>query len=301
MRREIGLGMTLLGALLLVSGALRLIPSACMVLMGLLLLGLSFVPAHEPEAGASPELHFFEKLSGIFYAPATVFRNLRTHPEWASAFCVMALCAGLYTLTFIKRLTPEVVAVARIDRVIDSGYIPEDKIEALRSQEIEDSRSAIYSFGSVVFTCASLFASTLLTATLYLFGVVMVGGRLNIWQSLAVTVYAFLPPTVMQHMLSLLLLFIKPPDTIDPFIGQQGIVVDNLSILFNAGEHPFLYTLAASVGVFTVYKLWLVKTGLRYTSGRVSSTAAWAVALAVWALGLAFSLLGALLNPHFAF
>jgi hypothetical protein len=99
--------------------------------------------------------------------------------------------------------------------------------------------------------------------------------------------------------LSLLLLYLKSPDEIDPIRGQRGLARLDLGLLFTPAEHPYLYTAGSMIGVISLYGLWLTATGLRNTGERVSTTNAWIIALILWAIGLLLAVSLAAIFPSF--
>jgi hypothetical protein len=136
-------------------------------------------------------------------------------------------------------------------------------------------------------------------AAIFLLLAMIFGGRLNYWQALCVAVYASLPPIVIDKLLSLILLYIKSPDQIEPLKGQRGLVRADLGILFSPSEHPYLYVVGSMIGLLTLYGLWLEATGLRHAGEKISSASAWTIALLLWVVGLVLALIAAALFPAF--
>jgi len=93
---------------------------------------------------------------------------------------------------------------------------------------------------------------------------------------------------IIQKVLSFILLYIKSPDDIHPLLGQESLIQDNLGVLFAPKDHPVLFVTATSIGVLSFYKLWLVAKGLHEGSEKMSSSAAWGVAITIWVLALLF-------------
>ncbi|HEY0546569.1 MAG TPA: YIP1 family protein [Pyrinomonadaceae bacterium] len=303
MQRKTGLCLLVFGLAILAGVAWRLPPElvwigSLVTVAGALVLGLSFIPRPIADTG-TPPLNFPARIAGMFYAPSVVFRSLRVHPYWGAGFLVMALCIVIYNVAFIQRMTPETIAEAKIDRVIKSGFVAPDQAEQVKEQEIQAAQSTLRKVSSLLFLGVYLLIYLSAVAALYLLGVAMVGGRMTLWQSLSLTIYAYLPPVIIRYLLSLAILYIKPIETIDPFSGQQGILYENLGLLLSPVQHPVLYTAATFVSILSLYKLWLAATGIRIVGEDISKGGAWAVALTVWAIGLGISLLGAVINPNF--
>ncbi|HEV2913169.1 MAG TPA: YIP1 family protein [Pyrinomonadaceae bacterium] len=311
MRRLVGIAIFVVGLVLMVCGVTRLVPGvtstgAFAMFVGLLVFGLSFIRPHEAGEGAPPPLSPAERIAGVFYEPARVFQNLRYHPRWLAAFLVIAICGIsfgipgiLYNVAFTQRVTPEVIATATIDKVIESGWIPPDKAPLMREQAIEMARSPAVRVTTPLNQVGTLFIIMLIVAALYLLAVIAFGGRIDYWQALSVVTYASLPTALIQGLLSLLLLYLKSPDDLDPIKGQRGLARLDLGLLFSAAEHPYLYVAGNMIGVISLYGLWLTATGLRHTSERLSTTTAWIIALILWAIGLLLALASAAIFPSF--
>ncbi|HEV7394926.1 MAG TPA: hypothetical protein VGN86_00330, partial [Pyrinomonadaceae bacterium] len=69
-------------------------------------------------------------------------------------------------------------------------------------------------------------------------------------------------------------------------MGQETLLQDNLGVLLSPKDHPVLFVTATSIGLLSFYKLWLVAKGLKEAGTKVSSTAAWSVAITIWVIGL---------------
>ena len=108
-----------------------------------------------------------------------------------------------------------------------------------------------------------------------------------------------MPIAVITKLLSLVILFVKAPDDIHPILGQETLVQDNLGILFSPGEHPALFSLGAAIGVLSFYGLWLKARGLANAGQKVSSSAAWGVAITLWVLAVILGMIFATLFASF--
>src|SRR5919106_464480 len=78
------IGFFVLGLLFLVGSITKLSPDAwftaiAFCFVGLLIFGLSFIPLPAVPQKEEP-LSFLQKVTGIFFEPSRVFRNLREHP-----------------------------------------------------------------------------------------------------------------------------------------------------------------------------------------------------------------------------
>jgi hypothetical protein len=291
-RRTYAIVLIVVGIAAVGAGLSKVVPSAVAFLggslafFGLVLTGLSFVPPPQTPPDAPPPLSPFERLAGIFYEPARVFQNLRAHPRWLLPLLIIALVSFAYTTAFTRRVTPERIAEFTTEKVVESGFVPADKADEIRQESIRAAKDPVRVWGGVVNTVVFTFCILAIIAGLYVLGILAFGGRINFWQALAVATHAALPVAVISRLLSLLLLYLKDPADLHPVLDANGLVRDNLSVLFSPAQHPVLYTVGAFFGVLSLYGLWLVATGLKNAGERVSPSAAWSVAIAIWVIGL---------------
>jgi hypothetical protein len=291
------------GILLVVAAVLKVPvgygPGLMLCLLGLLLFGLSFIPRTERAPDADAPMSFFDRLMNIFFAPSSVFRDLRAHPSWLVPLIICSLLSFAYSTAFTQRLTPERIISFTTDKVIERFNIPAEQGEKMKEQQIADAKSPAKVAGNAVTTFVGLFILSAVFAGLYMLLVMLFGGRLGFWQGLSLAVWAAVPPVIIGRILSLVLLYIKDPDDIHPVLGQGGLVTDNLGALVKPGEHPVIFAVLSAFGVLAFYHLWLTATGLRNTGERVSSGSAWTIALIFWGIGLLFAVASSALFGSF--
>src|SRR5688572_4141161 len=114
-----------LGVLVLLAGVAKLVgggvfTGAALCFGGLILVGLSFLrlPAIPEKEGP---LSLVQKVTGIFFEPSRVFRNLREHPHWIGAYAIICVLTTVYSFAFIQRITPERVVDHTIQKMSEMG------------------------------------------------------------------------------------------------------------------------------------------------------------------------------------
>lgn len=302
--RIAGIALIVLGLVILMAGIARILPGAIgtggsVCFLGLVLLGLSFIPLPDVKPDAPAPMGVMERLLGIFYEPSRVFRNLRSHPRWFAGLLVIAILNVAYVAAFTQRLTPERIVNYTVDKMAETPFIPPEAVEKAREQGLQDAKSPMQRVGNAVKGLVWTFVIFIFVAGLYLVVLLAFGGRINFWQSLSVAVYAALPPVVVTKVVSFILLYLKSPDDIHPLMGQETLLQDNLGILFSPKDHPVLFVAATAIGILSFYKLWLTAKGLHEGGEKVSSSAAWGVAIVLWALWLIFIITITALFPSF--
>lgn len=267
MLRYNAIGVFVVGIIIVVLGATKILPHSVgmgvgLILLGALLFGLSFVPKPD-KSDATGEMSVFEKLTKIFYAPTEVFQNLRRHPSWFAAILIVAILSAVYSNIFFNYVGAEKITNYTTDKVAESGWVPADKVADMRRETLESNTNPIARVGTAVSGfVGQTFLHAFLGLIFFLFALAM-GGKINFWQAFATSVYAAFPIGFIKYVLSSGLIYLKDPSDIHPILGQSTLVQDNLSFLIVPSEHPTLFVLLASFGILSFYWLWLCATGLK--------------------------------------
>jgi hypothetical protein len=291
----IGIIIVVLGipGLALITGGIGTGASVCC--LGILFIGFSFMrlPAVKDPP---PKMSAAATLTGIFFEPTNVFRNLRAHPQWLGAILLVGIVNGAYSVAFNHRLTPERIINFTMDKLEDSPIKPPPEAMAkARTDGVEQAKSLTYQAGDFVKKVVGAFFAVAFIAALCLLGVLAFGGRMHYWQTYAAIAFVTFPTTLIQKGISFLILYLKSPDDIHPILGQESLVYDNLGLLVAAKDHPVIFVIATSIGVLSFYRLWLTGTGLREAGYKVSSSAAWGVTITIFLLFLLLGMAAAML------
>lgn len=302
----IGIALIVVGLIVLGGGIAKFIPGgattgAAIAFSGILATVFSFIrlPAFPETDGP---LSLFDKVTGVFYEPARVFRNLRAHPHWVGAFAIICVLTAIYSFAFIQRITPEKIVDHTVEKVAQMGppfAPPPEAIENMRNQQLDALKNPAQRIGGVVKQFVGIFVVSCIVAALSLLGILAFGGRINFWQSLAVTFYSALPVVVIHKLLGLAILYLKSPDDLHPILNQETTLQDNLGILLSPADHPVLFVIASFIGLTSFYGLWLRAKGLHNGATKASKSAGWGVAILLWVLTLLLGTLFTALFPGF--
>lgn len=227
----------------------------------------------------APQASTAETLTGIFFEPGNTFDALRARPRFLVAALIITAVFMLFYVAFIQRVGGmEAIAQARIE-ASNPDISPEDRERALQVQNSPVVKAISYAAPLIFFP---LFFAV--GGALYMLGTAAMGGKINYKQALSVWTYSSLPPTLLVMLINILLLFVKPD--IDPVKDANGLAQANPSFLVDGTARPILATILKAPDLFVIYGLFLAALGLRKV-GRLSSGAAWGLALAIFLLGLA--------------
>ena len=304
--RPFAIGFFVLGIIVLGAGIPKVIPGGIqtggvMALFGVILFAFSFIPLPVIPNAEAP-LSFFDRITGIFFEPSKVFRNLRAHPHWVGAFVILAVLTTVYAFAFVQRVTPERIVDHTTQKLAEMGppfAPPPERLEIMKQAQLAQMTNPFERVGTVIKSSIGIFVIASLAAALSLLCILAFGGRINFWQALAVTFYAWLPVIAIQKLLGLLIMYLKDPDALHPIRNQETTLQDNLSLLVSAADHPVLFVLATFFGLTWIYYLWLRAKGLHYGGTKVSSAAGWGVSLTLYFLLMIFLVSATALFPTF--
>lgn len=299
-----GIGVFVVGILIIVLNIAGVVTGAIASGAGVCALGILFfafsfmrlpVIPDAPPAMSTPAT-----LVGIFFEPTRTFRNLRAHPKWLVAILLVGILSAAYTFAFYKRLGAERIVNFTYDALEQSPLKPPpEALAESRRTELEKASSTSAQVMNAISTIAMGFFGVAFLAALSLLGVLAFGGRMHYWQTFSVIAYVSLPVTLIQKLISFLVLYLKTPEDIHPLLGQESLVYDHLALLVSSKDHPILYTFLATFGILALYRIWLTATGLREGGYKVSSTAAWGVTITLTVLFLVLRLAMAAIFPSF--
>jgi len=304
--RPFGIAFFVLGLLVLGAGIPGIIgggvgTGAALCFFGILLFAFSFIPLPMIPNEEAP-LSFFDRVTGIFYEPSRVFRNLRLHPQWVGPFVVVIVLSAIYTFAFVQRITAERIVEHMTQKVAEMPAPftpPPQAIEKMRTDQMAQLKDPVQRAGTVVKNSIGLFALGAFVAALSMLLILVFGGRINYWQSLSVVFHVWLPVMAIQKLLGLVILYLKSPEDLHPILHQETTLQDNLGILMSPAEHPVLFVMLSFIGLTWFYLVWLRAKGLRFAGTKVSSGAAWGVSLTIYILFMLFALLMTALFPSF--
>ena len=236
-----GVALVVLGIIVCVGGIIGFVPGGigtglALAALGILFFALSFtsLPA-VPDP--PPPMSTVGRLTGIFFEPTAVFRNLRAHPRWLAAILIMGCLNAAYVASFYQRLTPERIVDFTFEKIKDSPIKPpEDRMALARQQALDAAKLPLARVGNAIKAIIAVFFGVAIIGGLYLLGVLAFGGRMHFWQAYSVAAYASFPVAVIHKVISFILLYVKSPDDIHPLINQETLVTDNLGILFKSAE-----------------------------------------------------------------
>jgi hypothetical protein len=220
---------------------------------------------------AGPELSTMDTLTGIFFEPGRVFESFRNKPRFLVAGIILLILTLLVTGILYLR--------------VDMGQFIRDKMERSpnAAQQTEQQKEMGVKIGKIIGAVAvplSVPITLAIGALLYWVAVLIFGGNIGYLRSLAVWTYSSLPPSVLGTFVAIVVLLLKPADTVDP----ERLLLTNPGAFMSAESSPVLVALLSQFDLLRFYGMFLAALGLRKVA-KLSSGSAWTIVIGLWVLG----------------
>jgi len=208
----------------------------------------------------SPRMGEFSRLIGVFFEPKKAFTDIAERPGWV----VPTLILIVVSVVFISLFNSHVGWEPYLHRIMDNNTRMQQLSDEQRQQtfNLQLRMVPIFSYVGVILGLPLTF---LIMGAISM-GIIrgLLGVPIRFAQAFAVMAYASLP-RVLLSILSMVVMFLKNPDQFDlqnPFASNAALFMDSEK------SSKFLYSLAASLDVFTLWVMLLMAVGLKAAGGK---------------------------------
>jgi hypothetical protein len=219
---------------------------------------------------------FFQDLGDLFLAPADAFASLLTKNQfWIPMILVAVIAAGCAGL-WASKADPVVVVRSQMEDMGLWEKIPPEQ-QATMLADAPKGFAAKQVGGALLVPPIMYVVFAALFLAIYRFAM---DGAVTFRQSLTVVCWGSLAVTLVGMPLALLVLWLKG----DWNIPIQNALNANLTLALSRGStSKFLYSVAASLDLFSFWALFLYATGFAVAAKRKFSWAIWGVTIP-WAV-----------------
>jgi hypothetical protein len=209
-----------------------------------------------PVAPIEPKpLSEIERVVDTFVAPSKIFTDLRRSANWLVPWLLLAIASVALVVVVDQKLGMEKVVenqlamqpkqAAQLEKLS-----PEDRGARMQTV-VKFNRAIAYAYPVVIVIVLAIIAAVLLGSFNFGFG-----AELTFNQCLAVCMYASLPG-ILKALIAILAIAVGGGEA----FTFQNPVASNLSGLVDPSSH-FLYSIATSIDVFTIWTLVLTGVGI---------------------------------------
>jgi hypothetical protein len=218
------------------------------------------LPPTAPEP-AGPGLSEPQRLVNTFIAPRKTFEDLKRNPSW----WVPWLITGIFSIIF------GAVAVQKIDiprflqQQIEKSPSAQRRLEQLTPEQRERGmavQATIVKGTFFAFPVISLLSGLVIAAVLMAVFNFILGAEVPFQRAMAVVFYSYVPLIISTILLTVSILVSSDPNTIDitnPMPTNLGFFMDPLG-------NQFIYSIASSLDIFSIWVVTLLGLGFATTS-----------------------------------
>jgi hypothetical protein len=205
------------------------------------------------------QMNFIQRLTGMFFEPGRTFADINRKPSWFGVYLIVGILSMPFMYLLFSRIN---MAAQTAQQMADQGVAPEQIEQSVRIMSI------IYKYVVPILAPLGILVTYLIIAAVLLLLFIIMGAPLTFKKSLAVTFWGYFPPAIVSMFLSVVILFVKDPSTLDP----RNVMMSNLGALADVKANPVLFSLLSSLDLFTIWTIALLSIGFAAISDRRLTT-----------------------------
>jgi hypothetical protein len=217
------------------------------------------------------------RLAGVFFSPGTAFADIAKRPRWF----VPVLLGMIVTTTFLY-LFSQRVGWEQFLRAQNAQSTQLQSMEPAARAQIEATQLRITPYISWISgLTVPLIGSLVIAGVLKFLADTVMGAGIGFKKTLAVVTYGGLP-NLLKSGLSILVMYLKPPDEFD----LQNPLMVNAAAFLPADAASWMKALGSSLDLFTFWCMALMAIGFAAAAKRMSTGKAFGMILFPWTLYL---------------
>jgi hypothetical protein len=240
------------------------------------------VAAQAPEVPAP--INHFARIIGVFFSPQSTFEDVARRPSWVLPVLLMTALGLVMAVVMNQKIDWRDVASKRIEESSRAANLSAEQKEQQIAMSAKFSPGFVYGLGLL----GPILGVLIVAAVLLLAYNVIGGANANFSVSMGIVSHAYLV-TIVSTLLLILILFLKPPGTLD----LDNPVAANIGAFLPDTTPKALMALARSIDIFNVWILLLISIGFAAFNPKKLKGKALSIAIAMWAVWVAIKMGGA--------
>jgi Yip1 domain len=230
--------------------------------------------ATTPSPAATASDNSFARIFGAIFSPKPTFESIVQRPTWLVPVVLGCILFIAVVFAFTQRGGwPSFFQKQMADNSRMQQMTPEQR-ENIMDKQLKYAPMFGYFEGVVIPPVAALLTAAVLLGIFNLTG----STQTNFKTSLAIVAFAW-SPWLIHGLLSILIIFLKDPATID----LQNVVASNVGAFLPEGSAKWLTALLSSIDIFAIWTLFLLAIGFSATNPKKLSVGkAFALAASGW-------------------
>ena len=235
---------------------------------------MATTPAPAPEA--QEPINHLARIIGVFFSPKSTFQSIGRRPSWILPVVLMTALGGVVGFALNKRMDWREVASKRIEESPRASQLSAEQKEQQVAMSARISPAISYAFGLLGPILLAVIVGGVMLGAYNLLG----GAGANFKVSIGIVSHAYFV-SIVSSLLFLLILFLKPPGTVD----LENPVAANLGAFLPDGTSKVVMALGTAIDIFSFWIICLIGIGFAaFNPKKLKTGGAIGIALAVWAV-----------------
>lgn len=229
------------------------------------------VPVPEAQALVSP----FGRIIGIFFSPKSTFEDIARKPSWILPILLTTVLSFISVTALNQRVNWHDYIIQQIEKSPRAAQLSADQKQQQAEVSAKFTVVIVYVAGLIVPVLFALIVGLVMMGAYNL----LAGAGAKFSQAFSILAHAGLV-SIVSTPLFLLVLFLKPPGTIDP----DNPLATNLAAVLPDEAAKWLVTLCKSLDMFSLWTLILIAIGFAAVNPRkLKGSKSFLIAFSVWA------------------
>ena len=229
-------------------------------------------PAPEAQATLSP----FGRVIGVLFSPGKTFEDVVRKPGWITPVLVSTLLSIISVVALNQRMNWRDYIVQQMEKSPRTAQMSADQKQQQAEVGVKFTVAIVYVAGVVVPVLFALLVGLVMMGAYNL----LAGAGVRFAAAFSIVAHAALVGLV-STPLFLLVLFLKPPGTIDP----ENPLATNLAALLPEESAKWLVALCKSFDIFVFWTLILLAIGFAAVNPKkLKGAKSFTIAFTVWAV-----------------
>jgi hypothetical protein len=229
------------------------------------------VPVPEAPAAISP----WGRVLGIFFSPKAIFEDIVRKPSWVLPVILVTVLSCIAIIALNQRMNWREYVGEKFEKDPRASQLSVEQ----KQQQIEVAVKITVVITYVVGVLGPVVSALLVAAVMWGAYNLLSGAGASFSSSFAITAHAFLVGLVSTPIF-LLVLFLKPPGTLDP----ENPMATNVAAILPEESAKWLVTLGRQLDIFSIWMLILLAIGFAAVNPKkLKGSKSYTIAFTVWA------------------
>jgi hypothetical protein len=237
-------------------------------------------PETYPDNAPAP-LSEIGRIPAVFIDPKKAFADIAARPTWILPVVLLAVAALAFTYTYTSKIGWE-----HYFRQLAETNTRMQQMDAQQREQAIQMQVKFGPIGGYVFSIIGIPLAAAIVGGVVLLMTKIGGASLKFKQTFAISAWAMLPGLI-SSILAIVVMFLKNPDD----FNLQNPLAFNLAAFLepppNTGR--FVYTLAKSFDLFTIWMILLLAVGISVASRKLSFSKAVILIVTPWLIWVLIS------------